>query len=580
MHRSLDAARGCLLGLACGDALGRPVEFSTPARIEQEYGTVREMVGHGTHGQPAGTITDDTELALCIARSLAEEGEFNGADMSDRFIDWYQSGPFDIGIMTSDALRAIESGTHWRQAGHDIWAQRAEGNNAGNGSLMRCAPYAIRYARSPIELDAISRQSSAITHADPRCTHACSVLNRILAMLILLDEAQARALPVDPLLGVVNNPLFGLPDAIEAALEPGLNGLSPAELGNSGYVVTTLQAGLYYGLTADSAEEAIIDAVNAGGDTDTIGAVAGAVAGARFGASNLPERWLEDLDCVDELEQLAQTLLEHREEQTNRDAATSDSRNPPTRPVYLSHRADPPVPEGVDLPAMAGGHRPRPEPRYLPAEPPTDLTTTDAVWFDWTARLQLALEFGYPVAARTDDAHDDAQAVVNALADELRVRLPEYATATTLEELPEQDRDRIERLLTEGATALEMAGDMILDLRSQAGDKFTHLHGFLGAASRNAPFRSEGLADDVSVNDPQIDELCEFGLQFTQLAAAHLQIVTMLNSEHDDVQTIRETAQSAHETAHRGLQAVAAAGLRHPEIDYEYWRQQQPLSDS
>ncbi|QSG02938.1 ADP-ribosylglycohydrolase family protein [Natranaeroarchaeum sulfidigenes] len=330
MERAVNAARGTLLGLACGDALGRPVEFSTSAGIEREHGTLTKMAGDGTHGQPAGTITDDTELALRIGRSLADRSEFDGGDIARRFVEWYRSGPFDIGLMTADALRAIDDGMSWREAGQVVWESRSEGSNAGNGSLMRCAPYAIRYARSPIELDAVSHSSSAITHADPRCTHACSVLNRILATLMLVDEETARKLPFDPLIGVVENPLFGLPDDIEAALRPGLDGLSPDDLDNSGYVVSTLQAGLYYGLTANSAEEAIVTAVNAGGDTDTIGAVAGAVAGARFGMSTLPERWLTELDKVNELDRVAQNLYGQREASTTWNDDTDD---PSTEPI-------------------------------------------------------------------------------------------------------------------------------------------------------------------------------------------------------------------------------------------------------
>lgn len=105
-----DRVEGVLLGLACGDALGRPVEFRSPRAIEAEYGTLREMIGNGTHGKPAGTITDDTEQALCIARSLVERGEFAPDDIADRFVTWYNGGPFDIGIMTADALGRIDQG--------------------------------------------------------------------------------------------------------------------------------------------------------------------------------------------------------------------------------------------------------------------------------------------------------------------------------------------------------------------------------------------------------------------------------------------------------------------------------------
>lgn len=83
MPDSADAAVGTLLGLACGDALGRPVEFRSPEAIADQYGTLTEMVGHGTHGQPAGTVTDDTDMALCIARSLTEQAAFDGQDIAE-----------------------------------------------------------------------------------------------------------------------------------------------------------------------------------------------------------------------------------------------------------------------------------------------------------------------------------------------------------------------------------------------------------------------------------------------------------------------------------------------------------------
>lgn len=303
-HRS--DARGMLLGLACGDALGRPVEFQSPDRIERKHGRVTEMLSDGTHRQPAGTITDDTEMALCIARSLADNGGFNPADIADRFADWKASGPFDIGIMTSNALRRIQDGESWDEAGQNEWEASPEGSNAGNGCLMRCAPYAIAFRDDPDRLVEVSRQSSAITHADPRCQWSCALFNRTLANLLAdkdrpLETAQT-ALESD-LLEEVNQ-------SVEPVLASRHGQRADLDLENSGYVVTTLQAGLFHGLTADSAEEAIVDAVMMGGDTDTIGAVVGAVAGTRFGVDALPERWLDSLAVRDELDTLASHLFD------------------------------------------------------------------------------------------------------------------------------------------------------------------------------------------------------------------------------------------------------------------------------
>ncbi|MWG34542.1 ADP-ribosylglycohydrolase family protein [Halomarina oriensis] len=298
-----DKAAGTLLGLACGDALGRPIEFMSPASIEREHGIVTEMLGYGTHGQPAGTITDDTEMALCVARSLVERGQFDPEDIARRFVEWYDSGPFDIGGMTAESIRLLKQDTPWDEAGQRVWEQSHEGGNAGNGSVMRCAPHAIAFGDDLEALERISRQSSQITHADPRCTAGCAILNT--TIVGLLDG--------------VNNPLAlaladvdQIPAELVGALERISTDLGPEDLENTGYVVTTLQVGLYHGLTAESAEEAIVDAVNMGGDADTIGAVAGAVAGARFGADTLPERWLEELTCRQELTSLATTLATDR----------------------------------------------------------------------------------------------------------------------------------------------------------------------------------------------------------------------------------------------------------------------------
>lgn len=295
-----DRAAGVLLGLACGDALGRPIEFKSAEQINNTHGRVTELLGHGTHNQPAGTVTDDTDLALCLARSLVERERFDGADIADRFRAWYESGPFDIGLMTADAIRAYANGTSWRDAGREVWQRRAEGSNAGNGSVMRCAPHAIAFADAPETLAQVSRRSSAITHYDPRCTYGCALLTATIAGY-LREET-------DPLTDALNRVEADAPPELVEAVRLVPDHINAAQLQTSGYVVHTLQTALYDAVTADSAEEAIITAVNRGGDTDTIGAVTGAVAGARFGASALPDRWLDELQYREDLALLARAL--------------------------------------------------------------------------------------------------------------------------------------------------------------------------------------------------------------------------------------------------------------------------------
>lgn len=297
-----DRARGALLGLACGDALGRPVEFASAEEISAEHGQLDEMVGHGTWNQPAGTITDDTEQALCIARSLVEHQTFDPADVADRFVAWYDSEPFDIGQMTMKSLSRLKHGDTWDEAGQHVWEQSREGQNAGNGSVMRCPPLAIPYATDWDQLVKVSRQSSQITHADPRCTEGCAILN--LTVAGLLEDADT---PLQDALDYVG---FDTPDELVTALQPVARGDTPKTLETSGYVVHSLQTALHNGLIADSAEDAIVTAVNHGGDTDTIGAIAGAIAGARFGSSALPDQWIDTINEAGELELLADQLVE------------------------------------------------------------------------------------------------------------------------------------------------------------------------------------------------------------------------------------------------------------------------------
>jgi ADP-ribosyl-[dinitrogen reductase] hydrolase len=288
-----DRARGVLLGLACGDALGRPVEFMDADQIQRRNGMVTTMLGNGTHRQPKGTITDDTEMALCIARSLVDRGQFDPEDIAARFVDWYESGPFDIGLMTRDALGQIQSGSTWDEAGKAVWEGRAEGQNAGNGSLMRCAPLGIAFQGNLDALSTISHKSSSITHYDRRCRYGCEILNHTIAgFLRERDDPLAKAL----------DRVEDAPEELVSAVSPVPENVEPKGLATNGYVVTTLQTALYQALTADTAPEAIVEAVNLGGDTDTLGAITGAVAGARFGAESLPEEWVADLRETDEEE--------------------------------------------------------------------------------------------------------------------------------------------------------------------------------------------------------------------------------------------------------------------------------------
>jgi len=293
-----DRYRGALLGSAIGDALGATVEFMSRADILAQHGVHRNITGGGWLKLPAGEVTDDTQMARCLARSLADVGRFDGDDISAKFVEWYASNPPDIGNTTRDALKRLAAGLPWTEAGlqtHEAMRPR----DASNGSLMRAAPVAL-FTRTDAELNArYSADQSRITHANPLCIDACVALNSAIAAL--LDNPAA--------------------DATEAAIAASTNDIVRASLAAvpkqtvetlsaGGYVLATLQSSFWAITRHDSAEATIIAAVNLGDDADTTGAVAGALAGAKWGFSALPQRWLNVLIGGDELLKLADQLLE------------------------------------------------------------------------------------------------------------------------------------------------------------------------------------------------------------------------------------------------------------------------------
>jgi ADP-ribosyl-[dinitrogen reductase] hydrolase len=241
-------------------------------------------------------------------------------------VEWYEHGPFDIGYMTRRSISRLQDGDAWDEAGLAVWKNSPEGQNAGNGSVMRSPPLAVAYAAYPHALVRTSMDSSWITHADPRCTAGCALVNLTIAG-ILTDVNTPLERAVSLLTGDrptrPGTPFGRIPDGNPVAMDGSLpvelrdavtavpTEVDAATLSTSGYVVDTVQTALHDALTASTAEDAIVTAVNRGGDTDTIGAVTGAIAGACFGASSLPDRWLEVIDHRDDLERLATALASH-----------------------------------------------------------------------------------------------------------------------------------------------------------------------------------------------------------------------------------------------------------------------------
>ncbi len=293
----LDRCQGVLLGLAVGDALGAPLEFKTAEEILRDYGgPVRNMLGGGFLGWDLGEWTDDTAMAICIAESILSQGRFEPADVAERFLRWFQSGPRDVGNTISVAMRALARGERWDRAGR--WAhEQLGGRTAGNGAIMRCAPIALLDYRKPERLIEDSVNSALITHWDGRARYGAAALNLAIAALIQEEP------PEEALRRAADGVRAACPEV--AALFETAGAGERADLCPSGFSNDTLRLALWCFVRTESFEEALIAAVNLGGDADTGGVVCGALAGAHYGLSAIPARWLTALHERDRLVRLA-----------------------------------------------------------------------------------------------------------------------------------------------------------------------------------------------------------------------------------------------------------------------------------
>ena len=316
-----DQIIGALLGLACGDALGAPAEFHDYKYIRKTWGVLTEMTGGG-HWLP-GEWTDDTALALCVAGGILATPDDPVPATGSGFLLWRDGGPKDIGNTTSSVFSAFKG--DWAYASKSSLAAKS-GKGAGNGSLMRTLPVALAYPDESTMLRQSARLS-AMTHWDPQAEVCCALYNlwvqRLLKGVPMNDAWQAslstakRAIKhygqlsqdtpgPSPLPLDFWTRMEGVPGKSYDQLQPG---------GYAGYVVDCLEAAVWCCLRASSVEHVIVLAVNLGGEADTIAAVAGGAAGACWGHSSIPSRWLSVLHERDRLEKTAQNLSALRRHQ-------------------------------------------------------------------------------------------------------------------------------------------------------------------------------------------------------------------------------------------------------------------------
>ena len=295
-----DRARGVIVGLACGDALGAPVEFESRETIEDRYPNgLRDFTSGGWMDVEPGELTDDSLTMLALAESLILPGPANLDDFSQRLVAWADSNPKDIGNTTRLAIEFLRQGLPWHEAGALALSERGPEQAASNGSLMRCAPVAIRYRNHPDRLREISLATSRVTHAEERAAWSTVALNQAIAFYLNGGECE----------GMVEAAVAGIEQPEVVAAIASAPQLSPTELNGSGFVLNGLQIAFRAVANHISFESAVVEAVMIGDDTDTNAAVTGALGGARWGYGAIPERWRSGVQQRDCLVELADQLL-------------------------------------------------------------------------------------------------------------------------------------------------------------------------------------------------------------------------------------------------------------------------------
>jgi len=268
----LDRALGAYLGLAIGDALGATVEFMTRREIEARYGEHNRIVGGGWLALKPGQVTDDTAMSLALGRALIRRGGFDLKTVCDEFASWFRSRPPDIGNTCRRGIsRYLANGA--------MEAPYNEGD-AGNGACMRNLPATLATFGAAADFERWTLGQCHITHNHPFSDDATLALGRMIHSLLAGGAVKDSRRHADDL--VDKHRAFRL---------------SPYRGVSSAYVVDTVRTVLHFYFATDSFRSCLVEVVNQGGDADTTGAIAGMLAGATYGLSQIPLAWLQRLDA-------------------------------------------------------------------------------------------------------------------------------------------------------------------------------------------------------------------------------------------------------------------------------------------
>ena len=290
-------SRGALLGLAVGDAIGTTVEF----KPRGSFPLMTDMVGGGIFKLPVGAFTDDTSVALCLGTSILDNG-FDLKNQIKRYTLWYEFGYFsstgkcfDIGETTLDAIERYQETGNPRSGGTGEMT-------AGNGSITRLAPVVIRYLHNPKQALELCVEQSLTTHAAPECLMACQIFGEILIRALRGKTKHEILNALLPDLHLTTR-LRGIADGKYKSKEID-------EISSSGYVVDSLESALYCFSNTSSFEECVLKSVNLGFDSDSVGALAGQLAGSFYGVEGIPNNWIEKLVMGQEIGEIAEDLAQ------------------------------------------------------------------------------------------------------------------------------------------------------------------------------------------------------------------------------------------------------------------------------
>jgi len=292
-----DRALGAFVGLAIGDALGAPVEFCRRDTFEPVTG----MRAGGYFKLPAGAWTDDTAMALCLAESLIEHPELDQKDLLDRFCLWADKGVnTSTGVCVGIGQNTLRVLGNYHRKG-ELLAPETRQKSDGNGAIMRLAPVAVRHWRNPSEAQRIAELQSRTTHYSDLSAGACEALVSALCSLISGDAWEQASEP---------DHADHWPQSIKAIALENWDERDRDSIHSTGFVVHTLEAAMWAVDTTSSFAAALLKAVNLGDDADSVGAVAGQLAGARYGLTGIPQNWLDVLIHRERIEAIGQQLFD------------------------------------------------------------------------------------------------------------------------------------------------------------------------------------------------------------------------------------------------------------------------------